>query len=115
MHVDWHLQLLYYHALRWTTMPQGSIHSSADAVGVAVVNYKVPVCETHEVSQQSMQCTRLSAQWLTHTRCCVPVQDVIANCHRIAKTMDGAKLGYPGLDLVGGGQEQFESVGPSSC
>jgi hypothetical protein len=28
-------------------------------------------------------------------------QDVIANCHRIAKTMDGAKLGYPGLDLVG--------------
>lgn len=38
---------------------------------------------------------------------CVPLQDVIANCHRIAKTMDGAKLGYPGLDLVGGAQDQL--------
>lgn len=55
-------------------MPQGSISSSLDAVGVAVVNYKVPVCESHE--------------------------DIIDNCNRIAKQIDGAKLGYPGLDLI---------------
>eukprot|EP00850_Spirogloea_muscicola_P019247 SM000187S03864 [mRNA] locus=s187:25698:28100:+ [translate_table: standard] len=55
-------------------MPQGSISSSKDAVGVAVVNYKVPVCESHE--------------------------DVIANCNKIAAKIKGAKLGYPGLDLI---------------
>ena len=55
-------------------MPNGSISSSADCVGVAVVNYKVPVCESKE--------------------------DVIANCHRIADTIKGAKMGYPGLDLI---------------
>lgn len=55
-------------------MPSGSISSSKDAVGVAVVNYKVPVCETHE--------------------------EVMANCHRIAAKVDATKRGYPGLDLI---------------
>jgi amidase len=43
-------------------------------VGVAVCNYKVPVCESKE--------------------------DVMANCHRIASFIDGAKLAYPGLDFI---------------
>eukprot|EP00878_Enallax_costatus_P040629 GHUV01046955.1.p1 GENE.GHUV01046955.1~~GHUV01046955.1.p1 ORF type:complete len:229 (+),score=58.36 GHUV01046955.1:239-925(+) len=55
-------------------MPQGSISSSRDAVGVAVVNYRVPVCESR--------------------------QDVLLNCKRIASMIDGAKKGYPGLDLI---------------
>lgn len=50
-----------------STMPNGSISSSPDAVGVAVVNYKVPVCESKE--------------------------DVISNCHRIAGMMKGIKMG----------------------
>lgn len=55
-------------------MPIGSISSSPDHVGVAVCNYTVPVCETHE--------------------------EVIANCHKVAATIKGAKRGYPGLDLI---------------
>ena len=55
-------------------MPQGSISSSQDAVGVAVVNYQVPVVETKE-----------------------QVRD---NCQRIAGFIEGMKRGYPGLDLI---------------
>mmetsp|Transcript_3853 Transcript_3853/g.11147 ORF Transcript_3853/g.11147 Transcript_3853/m.11147 type:complete len:378 (+) Transcript_3853:200-1333(+) len=55
-------------------MPAGSISSSRDAVGVAVVNYRVPICESSD--------------------------EVIANCHKIAATIKGAKMGYPGLDLI---------------
>lgn len=39
--------------------------------GVAVVNYRVPICESSD--------------------------EVIANCHKIAATIKGAKMGYPGL------------------
>ncbi|GAB4816746.1 hypothetical protein N2152v2_003792 [Parachlorella kessleri] len=55
-------------------MPVGTISSSPDTVGVCVVNYAVPICETQE--------------------------DVYKNCERLCKTVDGLKRGYPGLDLV---------------
>jgi amidase len=55
-------------------MPQGSISSSDDAVGVAVVNYQVPVVETRK--------------------------EVEKNCKLIAQFVEGMKRGYPGLDLI---------------
>lgn len=55
-------------------MPVGTISSSRDTVGVAVVNYQVPVVENKD--------------------------QVLNNCRRIAGFIDGVKRGYPGLDLI---------------
>jgi amidase len=59
-------------------MPVETISSSSDTVGVAVVNYLVPIFETKEQV----------------------ISNFISNCHNIAAYIDGVKKGYPGLDLI---------------
>lgn len=56
-------------------MPMGDISSSADELGIAVVNYKIPR-DFHTKDQ------------------------IIENCYNIADIIKGTKKGYPGLDLI---------------
>lgn len=65
-------------------MPQGSISSGRDAVGVAVVDYQVPVVETRE---QALQ-----------------------NRRKFAGFIDGMKRGYPGLDDGPANADKAEAI-----
>jgi amidase len=54
--------------------PQGTINSYDDTVGVAVINYRVPICWTRD--------------------------DTIAQAKKQAEYIRGIKHGYPGCDLI---------------
>ncbi len=56
------------------TMPVGTVFSSPDTVGVAVVNYPAPVLESRDA--------------------------VLDNCRALADYVAVTKRGYPGLDLI---------------